>query len=55
MLAYDNSIAGQAARGEVQLTDAGIGYSNSELLDRLYADMVNKARIALGMEESKIL
>lgn len=49
-VAYDNSIAGAAARGEVNL-DNPVAYSTADDLDDLYMDWQQKSRKALDMIE----
>ena len=47
-LAYDQSILGRAARGEVDLLADGGGVATGDDLDRLYAAMVGAARAAIA-------
>lgn len=47
-IAYDNSIIGKAARGEVELNDMGAAYSDATDLDLLYADWQEKSKAALA-------
>jgi hypothetical protein len=47
-LRYDDAIAGRAARGEVDLRDAGGGVATGDDLDALYFDWMEKAREAVA-------
>ncbi len=47
VIAYDASIMGAAARGEVEYTEEGIAFSETEDMDQLYLNMTDKSKIAL--------
>lgn len=52
-LRYDDSILGKCARGETRITDQGLGFSDAEELDALYADWMTKARAAIAIVEGR--
>lgn len=47
-LRYDESILGQAARGNVDLLNTGLGVAEGEDLDSLYEDWMSKAHAAIA-------
>lgn len=49
VLAYDKSIAGAAVRGDCELLQQGGGTTSSDELDRLYLDMLHKAKDIIGL------
>lgn len=52
-LAYDQSIVGRAARGEVDLLRRGGGISYGCDLDGLYDDWISKAKAAIAMTKGE--